>query len=312
MSLNAASSSYVGTVTAWGGVAAGSFQAGAAGTVFWSVGANRATRTRRLLIDNNNRVGGNAMLSDSGRNMYVLDVVSLSNTGRLAWYPASTTLSQPATLVVTTLLGDASSSGRLTVQDLTILVLPTTYTISGMEVVVAGTLSGVTSLTMDGTSDLTLTATGRTSGRSSSVFSFSSLTLRTGSTMTATSPTVFTVANTLLVSDLSRVVLNSVTGLKLTVSTLELAPTAGFTFSGSLVLEATVSLLLRAGSFISGDGGGNGAGVGCGTGTASSGGSYGGLGSTGSGGGSAMVACGSFEWPTNRVSDLVACLLVCT
>ena len=307
VSLNVVSSTYAGRASAWGGVAVGGLAAGAPGTVFWSVGAVRASRTRRLVIDNNNRVGGNAMLTDSGRDTYVFDVVSLSNVGRLAWNPASIVLSQASSLVVTSLLGDASSSGRVTVQDLTILVLPTTYTISGMEVVVAGTLSGVTSLTMDGTSDLTLTATGRTSGQSSSVFSFSSLTLRTGSTMTATSPTVFTVASTLLVSDLSRVVLNSVTGLKLTVSTFELAPTAGLTFSGSLVLEATVSLLLRAGSFISGDGGGNGAGVGCGTGTGSSGGSYGGLGSTGSGGGSAMVACGSFEWPTNRVSGVIAC-----
>jgi hypothetical protein len=36
------------------------------------------------------------------------------------------------------------------------------------------------------------------------------------------------------------------------------------TFSGSMVLEVTVSLLLRAGSYISGDGGGFSAGLGCG------------------------------------------------
>jgi hypothetical protein len=87
----------------------------------------------------------------------------------------------------------------------------------------------------------------------------------------------------------------------MTVATLDMASTSSFTFGGSMTLEATVALLLRAGAFISGDGGGNSAGVGCGTGTASSGGSYGGLGSIGYGGGSAMVACGSFEWPVTRV-----------
>ena len=264
VSLNVVSSTYAGSVSAWGGAAVGGLAAGAPGTVFWSVGEVRASRTRRLVIDNNNRVGGHAMLTDSGRDTYVFDVVSLSNVGRLAWNPASIVLSQASSLVVTSLLGDASSSGRVTVQDLTILVLPTTYTISGMEVVVAGTLSGVTSLTMDGTSALTLTATGRTSGQSSSVFSFSSLTLKTNSLMTATSPTVFTVANTVLVQDTSRIVLNSLSGLRLTVSTLDLAPTAYVTFSGSIMLEVTVSLLLRAGSYISGDGGGFSAGLGCG------------------------------------------------
>jgi len=301
VSLNVASSTFGGSVVAWGGVAVGGLAAGAPGTVFWSVGPDRATRTRRLIIDNNNRAGGNAMLTDAGRTLYVFDSVTLSNRGRLAWSPASTTLSQPSSLVVSSLVGDAASSGRLTVSDLTILVLPSTYTISGMEVVVAGTLSGVTSLTMDGASALTLTATGRTTGLSSSVFSLSSLTLRSNSLLTATSPTALTVVNTLLVQDTSRIVLNSLSGLKMTVATLDMASTSSFTFGGSMTLEATVALLLRAGAFISGDGGGNSAGVGCGTGTASSGGSYGGLGSIGYGGGSAMIACGSFEWPVTRV-----------
>jgi hypothetical protein len=82
--------------------------------------------------------------------------------------------------------------------------------------------------------------------------------------MTATSPTVFTVASTVLVQDTSRIVLNSLSGLRLSVSTLDLAPTAFMVFSGSMVLEVTVALLLRPGSYISGDGGGFGASLGCG------------------------------------------------
>ena len=264
VSLNVASSTFGGSVVAWGGVAVGGLAAGAPGTVFWSVGPDRATRTRRLIINNNNRAGGNAMLTDAGRDTYAFDSVTLSNIGRLAWSPASTSLSQPSSLVVSSLVGDATSSGRLTVSVLTILVLPSTYTISGMEVVVAGTLSGVTSLTMDGASALTLTATGRTTGLSSSVFSLSSLTLRSNSLLTATSPTALTVVNTLLVQDTSRIVLGSLNGFRMVVGTLDLSPVSSVTFSGAWILEATVALLLRAGSFISGDGGGFGAGAGCG------------------------------------------------
>jgi hypothetical protein len=288
ISVNAASTSFAGSVQAFGGVAAGGQAAGAAGTVFWSTGANRATRLRRLIIDNANRSGGNAVLTDANREVYAFDVVTVSNVGRLAWKPASTALSTPSSLVVTSLVGDAASSGRVSIDALTVLVLPSTYTIRGMQVVVTGTLSGASTLTLDGAATLTLPSTARTMGQSAGVLSFSSVTLRGDSLLSGTALARMSVNSLITVLDTSRIVLNTLSGFVLTVATLDLSSTSSLTFSGQWTLETTTSLLMRPGSVISGDSGGNVAGVGCGSGSQQSGGSYGGFGSIGNTGGSAM------------------------
>jgi hypothetical protein len=88
--------------------------------------------------------------------------------------------------------------------------------------------------------------------------------LRTNSLMTATSPTVFTVANTMLVQDTSRIVLNSLSGFRLVVGTLDLSSVSSISFGGAWTLDCRVALLMRAGSVISGDGSGFGASLGCG------------------------------------------------
>lgn len=236
--------------------------AGAPGTAFYEIGVTVGSRNRKLVIDNGGRNGGSAMLADANRSLYALDTVLLSRVGRLAWYPVSTALSIPSTLSTTVLQGDAASTGRLTVSVLTTLLLPDPFTISGMEVVVSGTLSGVTDLVMDGGSTLTLSSSGRTTGQSSGVFRFSSLVIQGNSNMDVTSFSVMNVSTSFVVLDSSSVTLSGLSGSVLTADVVDVGGAlASLTFSGYWTIVAS-TVYVRKGAYISGDSGGNAASVG--------------------------------------------------
>ena len=198
----------IGTLTtsACGGPNTG-MGAGSGGTVFYSVGPDRSNRVRSLYVSNCAYSAGQAVLSDPGRALYMFDLIRLTSTATLSVLPVSVALGTFSNTTTTVLSGDGT--GRFTINDVTCLQLPATYTVVGVELNVLGVLAGASSLTMDTSSTLTLTSTGRTLGLSSGQYLWSSLTLVRASVLQATSITALTVTNTFTVLDTSSISLIS-------------------------------------------------------------------------------------------------------
>ena len=147
------------------------------------------------------------MLSDPGRALYMFDLIRLTSTATLSVLPVSVALGTFSNTTTTELSGDGT--GRFTINDVTFLQLPATYTVVGVELNVLGVLAGASALTMDTSSTLTLTSTGRTLDLSSGQYLWSSLTLVRASVLQATSITALTVMNTFTVLDTSSISLNA-------------------------------------------------------------------------------------------------------
>ena len=203
-----AASTVIGTLTtsACGGPNTG-MGAGSGGTVFYSVGPDLSNRVRSLYVSNCAYSAGQAVLSDPGRALYMFDLIRLTSTATLSVLPVSVALGTFSNTTTTVLSGDGT--GRFTINDVTFLQLSATYTVVGVELNVLGVLAGASALTMDTSSTLTLTSTGRTLGLSSGQYLWSSLTLVRVSVLQATSITALTVTNTFTVLDTSSISLNT-------------------------------------------------------------------------------------------------------
>jgi hypothetical protein len=137
----------------------------------------------------------------------MFDLIRLTSTATLSVLPVSVALGTFSNTTTTELSGDGT--GRFTINDVTFLQLPATYTVVGVELNVLGVLAGASALTMDTSSTLTLTSTGRTLDLSSGQYLWSSLTLVRASVLQATSITALTVMNTFTVLDTSSISLNA-------------------------------------------------------------------------------------------------------
>jgi hypothetical protein len=262
----------------------------------------RDSRVRSLYINNCGVDGLEAVLADAGRVNYTFDLVSLRQRGRLAAIPASTTFSTASVVTTNVLSGDGTS--RYTVRDITQLVLPSTYTVVGVELVVLGDLLGVSDLTMDNAALLDLRSTGNTLGQANGVYVFSRLLATRSSELRLTTCVLLSVATRLELVDLSRLTLTSMSGFRLVVDRFVMSATSSATFSGRWGLEAATAISIPAGAVIDGTGGGHGSSQfpsGCTLGPAASGGSGGGIGSP-----SGATPCGVLEWPTNLGTGGVA------
>jgi hypothetical protein len=216
------------------------------------------------------------------------------------------------------------SAFELHVSALGTVITPAAFTMdTGSVLNLAGTLSGTSSLyvsqgtvtvtgvipadlavTLDLFSTLRLQA-GARSASLSSAFSFSSLVIKGASNLAVTTFSSFTVTGLLQVQDLSYVTIAGPLSLAvLAADTLDLAGSSSYlSFFGSLTIQ-TSTLYVRAGAYISGDGGGFGSSQSaCVASTASfgagAGGSNGGYGSTSQGAvaGTRMTPCGAIDSP---------------
>jgi hypothetical protein len=210
---------------------------------------------RSLIINNCGVDGLEAVLADAGRVNYTFDVVSLRQRGRLTAIPASTTFSTASVVTTNVLSGDGTS--RYTVRDITQLVLPSTYTVAGVELVVLGDLLGVSDLTMDNAALLDLRSTGNTLGQANGVYVFSRLVATRSSEVRVTTATVLSVSGMFHIADMSRMTLTSVSDLRVSVSQFAMSATSTLTFSGRWVMEAVASIVIPLGAVVSGSGGGH-------------------------------------------------------
>ncbi len=174
---------FTGTVIAAGAVVqpnsfGAAALAGGAGTVFWSIGVNRALRQRTLVIDNLGRSGSVAMLTDPGQTSYSFDVISLQNMGRLAWLPAQLT-PWPVAATLTAAQFSIGGTGvvRLTVNDYTILSLLNAQSVVALELVVSALGTVITPPSFSMSLGSVFTLSGTLSGMSSLRLSQSSLTV---------------------------------------------------------------------------------------------------------------------------------------
>ena len=167
----------------------------------------------------------------------------------------STTYYSPALLL---------DSASLTISSLGSITLPSAVIARGVDIVVSGTLSGVQDLTLDTTTTMTFNTGGRSFGLSANSYSFSSLRLLLSSRLTAPSFSSISVTNLFQLADTAFATFSSVNGAVLSVGQFDMAAATYITFTGSLAIQASVSFVMRAGSYISGDGGGFGASLGCG------------------------------------------------
>jgi len=208
LALSTASNAFTGSIQALGGT-----RGGGAGT---QVLEDITSGTRRLLVDNGNRAGPPALLTDPGATEWSFDEIQLTRNGNLALLDSDDTID----LAPGTMAGDGTGelyipeSFEFTDEVVTgfgfyvpqghSLMLPADFVVRGVEMDVEGTIAGLSNLYLasDGTrpSRVRLSATGASQGHTAGTYSFNSIDIPGGQTFELSSDAVSRSAPTVIVN----------------------------------------------------------------------------------------------------------------
>lgn len=182
------------------------------------------------------------------------------------------------------------------------IMLPETVVVRGVDVSIYGVLQGAASVVLDAGASLVLYSTSSSASFPPGYFNFSNVYVTGTSTLAVSSLTSLSISSAFVIRDVATVNFGSGgAGFTVSFDTMEMSGSASLSFTGSVVFEGVTSMVLGLGTKVSGVGGGFGSGgapTGCPGGSTGSGGSNGGYGGVGSPGGTAMVPCSVFAWPS--------------